>query len=106
MVPNSVQVARCWIKYTYEICFEGLELIELPSRGPLTASQGTHSTTRMSFAHRSSPMIGAKGLQRRPDLLSLSKGHISSTVSQEVAQYDRNPVVVEGRKLQVPLSPN
>ena len=77
-----------------------LELIGLPSCGPPTASQGTRSSTKMSSAHiRSSPLIGARDLQRRPDLLSLSKGHVSATVSREVAQYDKNPVVVEWKEV-------
>ena len=77
-----------------------LDLIGLPSGGPPTASQSTRSSTKMSSAYmKSSPLIGAKDLQRRPDLLSLSEGHVSSTVSREVAQYDRNPVVVEWKEV-------
>lgn len=77
-----------------------LELIGLPSCGPPATSQGTDSTTKMSSAHmRSSPLIGAKDLQRRPDLLSLSKGYNSATVSREVSQYDGKSVVVEWKEV-------
>ena len=77
-----------------------LDLIGLPSCGPPATSQGTDSTTKMSSAHiRSSPLRGAKDLQRRLDLLSLSEGHNSVTVSREVAQYDGKPVVVERKEV-------
>lgn len=73
-----------------------LELIGLPSCGPSGISQRARSTTMMSTTHhRSSLLKGAKDLQHSSDLLLLSQGHVSATVSREVAQYDGNTVIVE-----------
>lgn len=45
--------------------------------------------------HRSSLLKGAKDLDHSSDLLLLCQGHVSATVSQGVAQYDGNTVIVE-----------
>lgn len=77
-----------------------LELIGLPSCRPPATFQGTNSDTKMSSAHiTSSPLIGAKDLQRKPGMLSLSKGHNSVTFSREIAQYDGKPVVIEWKEV-------
>lgn len=77
-----------------------LELIRSPSCGPSSIHPHVEPTMRMSVTHqKSSPLKGAKDLQRSLDLLLLCKGHTSVEVFREIAQYDGKPVVVEWKEV-------
>ena len=70
-----------------------LELIKSPTCGRSDTSPRTEPTTRSSL------LKGGKHLQHNPDLLLLTKGHISAEVSREVAEYDGKPVIVEWKEV-------
>ena len=62
-----------------------LELIGPPRCGPSGIPPRVESTMRMSVTHqKSSPLKGAKGLQRSLDLLLFCKGHASVDVFREM----------------------
>ena len=65
------------------------------SRSSTSSSQTTLALPVKSTSRKHSPAGRTTQLRRSPDLLSDCQGHMSLTVSREIARYDGNIVIVE-----------